>query len=82
MLWDGLEKQKYPDPFSLFLAFSFFFQRKIIQVKNTVPSTALERTSAGVPFLTLMREQETISIFPFTRGLFVPTFFSTTNLED
>lgn len=33
MLWDGLEKQKYPDPFSLFLAFSFFFQRKIIQEK-------------------------------------------------
>lgn len=59
----------------------FFFQGKIFHV-NTVPSTTWERMSADVPFLTPMREQDTISILPFTRGLFVPTFFSIKNLED
>lgn len=41
-----------------------------------LPNSIPWKMNTGAQFLTLMREQETISIVLFTRGLFIPTFFS------
>lgn len=71
--WAG--KTKVSKFFLFVFDFFFFFPKgKILPVKNAVPSTTPERMSAGVPFLTLMREQDKNNILPFTRGLFVPIF--------
>lgn len=40
-----------------------------------LPNSIPWKMNTGAQFLTLMREQETISIVLFTRGLFIPTFF-------